>query len=379
MAGIYIHIPFCRQACRYCDFYFTVSLKYRDEYGSALIEELSLRKNYLFDKKVSTIYIGGGTPSVLEERHIHQLLKSIHANYSISEHPEITIEANPDDLTKEYLQMLKRSGFNRLSIGIQSFSESDLELMRRSHTAEQAVECLDNAQGIGFSNINIDLIYGLPDMTMHSWEKNVLLALEMPVQHISAYHLTFEPDTVFYHWKKRGKLVELPEEDSIGQYQLLRSLTGEKAFEHYEISNFALAGYRSAHNSSYWKGDTYAGYGPSAHSYNGAERQWNIASLKKYTEKVNKKELFFEKEVLTHTDKYHDYLLTALRTVEGADLIYIYRTFGDAIYHRLLQLSQEFVKAKDMEYEKEILRMTPAGWLKSDLIIGKLMLLTEKE
>jgi oxygen-independent coproporphyrinogen-3 oxidase len=254
MAGLYIHIPFCRQACRYCDFFFTVSLKYRDEYIEALLIELHHRRNELEGETIETIYLGGGTPSVLTSKHLSEIMNSITKYYSVSSDPELSIEANPDDLSGEYLEMLREKGFNRLSIGVQSFREEDLQLMRRSHSAKQSSECMFTAYEKGFHNINMDLIYGLPDLTLEQWEKNLQKALKQPIQHISAYHLTYEPGTVFHHWKKKGKITEAPEKISLEQYEKLRELTGLQGFEHYEISNFAKEGFRSKHNTTYWKG-----------------------------------------------------------------------------------------------------------------------------
>jgi len=374
MAGIYIHIPFCRQACRYCDFYFSISLKYRDAFVEAVLKEITTRRGYLQNEQISTIYLGGGTPSVLTEQHISTIMNSIKATYSISESPEITIEANPDDLTKEYLEMLKQSGFNRLSIGVQSFREKDLELMRRSHSARQAIDCMDHAQAKGFDNINMDLIYGLPDLSLNDWENNLLNAMKQPVQHISAYHLTYESGTVFHHWKKQGKLIELTEQLSVEQYELLREITGKSNFEHYEISNFAKEGFRSKHNTIYWKGNKYFGFGPSAHSYNGKDRQWNNSSLKTYIEKIQDGESYYETEKLTIKEKYHDYLLTSLRTAEGADLKFIQQKFGTLIYDRFIEKAHRFILGGEMVREKERLKMTENGWLRSDLIVEKFML-----
>ncbi|MEX0982264.1 MAG: radical SAM family heme chaperone HemW [Bacteroidales bacterium] len=374
MAGLYIHVPFCRQACRYCDFYFTVSLKYRDEFVNALLKEISYRKNYIFRDTISTIYLGGGTPSVLSKKQLDRIMGRVIRDYSIDGDAEITIEANPDDLTGESIDFLRGEGFNRLSIGIQSFQEKNLELMRRSHNAKQAKECIGLAQSKGFENISIDLIYGLPGLSLSEWEETVGIAMEQPITHISAYHLTYEPGTVFHHWKKKGRLNEVPEQISIDQYYSLRKLTGEAGFEHYEISNFALEGFRSKHNSTYWTGKKYLGLGPSAHSFNGKERCWNVSSLKQYIEKVNSGEKFTESEILTTKDSYHDYLLTSLRTSDGADTEYIHNHFGEKILTHLIGSAKPFIESEDIILEKGILRMTPGGWLRSDQVIEALML-----
>ncbi|MEX0988417.1 MAG: radical SAM family heme chaperone HemW [Bacteroidales bacterium] len=374
MGGMYIHVPFCRQACRYCDFYFTVSLKYRDSYVASLLTELIRRKDSRDTGEIDTIYLGGGTPSVLTEEQLEMIMGTIRKHYRVRKDAEITIEANPDDLKEDYPGMLRRSGFNRLSIGVQSFQEKDLELMRRSHTAEQAVKCMELAHSKGFENISMDLIYGVPGLTLGEWEENVRITMKQPIGHISAYHLTYEPGTVFHHWKKKGRLKELPEQTSIEQYRLLREITAENGFEHYEISNFAKKGFRSKHNSTYWSGVNYLGFGPSAHSYNGTERRWNIASLKGYIEKVNGGGIYYESEQLTSTEKYHDYLITSLRTVSGADTDHIESVFGIEILNDLLGKVQKFMGSNDLLMQEGILKMTPEGWLKSDMIIGELML-----
>jgi oxygen-independent coproporphyrinogen III oxidase len=374
MAGLYIHVPFCRQACRYCDFYFTVSLKYRDEYISALLKELAQRSKQPGAGEMSTIYLGGGTPSVLSKEQLQKIMKQIHHDYSVMESAEITIEANPDDLTIEYLHFLKNTGFNRLSVGVQSFHAKDLDLMRRSHNEKQARECLEQAYNVGFNNISMDLIYGLPGLSLSGWEENLRITMEQPVTHISAYHLTYEPDTVFNHWKKMGRIAELPEQTSIDMYYALRKISGTKGFEHYEISNFAREGFRSRHNSNYWTGKHYLGFGPSAHSFNGKERLWNVSSLKQYLDKMERGVDVFELEVLSPRDKYHDYLLTSLRTAEGAELGLIKKYFGVTFEQDLMGKSQIFIKRGELVLKNGVLRMTPEGWLKSDLIIEKLML-----
>lgn len=374
MVGLYIHVPFCRQACRYCDFYFIVSLKYRDEYVSALLKELTQRSKQPGAEEIRTIYLGGGTPSVLSKEQLQKIIERIHHDYSVMESAEITIEANPDDLTEDYLRFLKKIGFNRLSVGVQSFRGVDLDLMRRSHNEQQARECLEQAHIAGFNNISMDLIYGVPGLSLSGWEENLHITMEQPVTHISAYHLTYEPGTVFHHWRKKGRLAELPEQTSIDQYHALRKISGAGGFEHYEISNFAREGFRSRHNSNYWTGKHYMGFGPSAHSFNGKERSWNVSSLKQYLEKMERGEDVSESEELSTRDKYHDYLLTSLRTAEGAEIGFIRKYFGASFAQDLIGKSQIFIKKEELVFNNGALRMTPGGWLKSDLIIEKLML-----
>jgi len=374
MTGIYIHIPFCRQACRYCDFYFTVSLQYLDAYVSSLIKEIGERNDPGVARDTATLYFGGGTPSVMSEKHLGMIMEAVRKNYPVCSDAEVTIEVNPDDMTPKVLQMLRGAGFNRLSVGIQSFHEKDLQLMRRSHSAEQARRCPGDAREAGFDNISIDLIYGLPGLTFTEWEQNLSMAMEQPVQHLSAYHLTYESGTVFDHWRKRGRIKELPEQDSIDQYYLLRDITAMHGYEHYEISNFALTGHRSRHNSTYWNGTNYLGFGPSAHSYDGKSRRWNIRSLKEYMERVGSGEDYHVSETLTKADKYHDYLITALRTVEGADISHIRMCFGSEVAEDFRNKTKRFIDGGDMEVIENRIRMTPAGWLKSDLVLGGLLL-----
>ena len=373
MAGIYIHIPFCRQACRYCDFYFTVSLKYRDAYVNALLRELETRADEVSGSLISTAYLGGGTPSVLSHQHLEKIMTRVMELYEIDTAAEVTIEANPDDLDDSRLQSLKAAGFNRLSIGVQSFHSTHLELMRRSHLAEEAVDAILRSAAHGFDNINMDLIYGLPGLKNREWQQNLSTTMDLPVQHISAYHLTYEPGTVFSHWRKKEQIRELPEEISIEQYNMLREVTRTHGFEHYEISNFALPGFRSKHNSNYWSGTPYLGFGPSAHSYTGTERRWNVASLKGYIENSGPGPSGFEREVLTSRDRYHDYLITALRTKEGADLRMIRDQFGDVVAERLKMKAAPFAVSGEVEMEGDELRMTPQGWLRSDLVTQALM------
>ena len=373
MAGIYIHVPFCRQACRYCDFYFTVSLKYRDAYVDALLRELENRADEVSGSLISTVYLGGGTPSVLSHQHLEKIMTRVKELYEIDTAAEVTIEANPDDLDDARLRILKTNGINRLSIGVQSFHSTHLERMRRSHLAEEAVDAIQRSAAHGFDNINMDLIYGLPGLKNTEWHQDLETTMDLPVQHISAYHLTYEPGTVFSHWKKKGKIRELPEENSIEQYNMLREVTSTHGFEHYEISNFALPGFRSKHNSSYWSGTMYVGFGPSAHSFNGKERRWNFASLKAYIENSAAGLSGFEKELLTSRDRYHDYLITALRTKEGADLGMIRDQFGKLVADRLTVKTVPFTASGEIVMEGDELRMTPQGWLRSDLVLQALM------
>jgi oxygen-independent coproporphyrinogen-3 oxidase len=374
MRGIYIHIPFCRQACRYCDFFFSVSLKYVDEYVECLVKEIELRAGEELDSEMETLYLGGGTPSVLSEAHLEKILNTIHTHFTFVENAEWTMECNPDDLSPAYLEQLKNKGFNRISIGIQSFIEKDLELMRRSHNALQAEQSVKDAAAAGFENITIDLIYGVPNQSLREWEQNIKKSLALPISHISAYHLTFEPGTVFDHWRKKGRLLPVFEEESVNQFQLLRSLLLERGFDHYEISNFALNGNRSAHNMLYWSGKPYMGLGPSAHSYDGTDRSWNIASLKKYMEGVSTGSGFSETEELSDREKYHDYLITSLRTRWGADPEYISQQFGGDIFRHFEGKTKSFLKKGTLWTTEGHVAIHPNHWFLTDHILRELFL-----
>lgn len=329
MAGFYVHIPFCRQACRYCDFYFTVSLKHKKELVEALIKEIKNKNNHFENHLFKTLYFGGGTPSVLNENDIHRIISEIKTHYNFDANAEITLEANPDDLSPSYLKGLKKQGVNRLSIGIQSFHNKDLELMRRSHNSEQALSSIKNAQDIGIDNINIDLIYGTPGMTLGEWQENLEKAISLNIPHISAYHLTYEAGTVFDHWRKKKKIIPIDEELSLDQLKHLIKRTEEEGFIHYEISNFAKEGFLSQHNQNYWKGIPYIGIGPAAHSYDGISRYWNISSLKKYIDESQKDSFkYSEYESLSLNDRYNEYIMISLRTMWGLEMDKIEQSFG---------------------------------------------------
>lgn len=319
MAGIYLHIPFCRQACHYCDFHFSTSLKNKSRLIAALNTELERRAGELNAATVNTVYFGGGTPSLLTETELNGLLETLHARFQVSDTAEITLEANPDDLTTDYLRMLHRAGVNRLSIGIQSFLDDDLQGMHRLHTAEEASACVKRAQEEGFSNITIDLMYGLPHRTVEEWKANVDKALALNVPHISAYCLTIEPRTLFGHRYAKGELQKTPDGIVSAQYHALVNALTAAGFEHYEVSNFAQPGMRSRHNSAYWEGVPYVGVGPGAHSFDGARRAWNVSNNPRYIDLVEKNEAWWEEETLTTRDRLNEYLMTGLRTSKGVE------------------------------------------------------------
>jgi oxygen-independent coproporphyrinogen-3 oxidase len=374
MAGIYIHIPFCRKLCHYCNFHRSALTKNINAFLNALVKEIEIRKNYLGDELIETIYFGGGTPSILDIPEINLIISTIHNNFKLNDNPEITLEANPDDLNRDYLQgLINNTPVNRLSIGVQSFYDGDLKLMNRRHSSLQAEESVKNARETGFSNISIDLIYGLPEMNTDKWISNLKKSFSLDIQHISAYHLTFEPGTLFYRFLSEGILAQPTEDESFNQFQVLTRLAQKNKFIHYEISNFAKEGYFSVHNTNYWRQKKYLGIGPSAHSYNYNSRQWNIADNKKYVEGINRGTPFTEIETLDTTTKFNDYLLTSLRTMWGVDLHYIKKSFGLKYLNYIYVKSKKFIDAGNIVKDKTILKLTNRGIFIADYIITELM------
>lgn len=363
MAGVYIHIPFCRQACHYCNFHFVTSLHYKNELVAAILKEIHLRNRYLSNENIETIYFGGGTPSLLTKEEITSLLSAIHASHKVVPGAEITFEANPDDISPGKLRDWKESGINRLSIGVQSFFEEDLQWMNRAHTAEQAISNLQLAKE-EFDNITIDLIYGTPQLTNEKWKKNVDTAIGLNIPHISCYALTVEPKTPLDKMIRQQRSQDIDPDKQSEQFLLLMQWLGDAGYEHYEISNFAKPGWRSHHNSSYWKGTAYIGLGPSAHSYNGAERQWNVSNNTVYIQSLGEGIVPFEKEVLTPTQKQNEYIMTSLRTIEGLDT----GLTGGGV----LEKSQRFIDAGLMKLEKGKLILTREGKLLADGIAAGL-------
>ncbi len=378
MAGFYFHIPFCRQACRYCDFYFTVSTKYKDDVVKAMIKEIAERSSEYSQEKFSTLYFGGGTPSVLTIKDLDLLLDAVFDKYHFTGDPEFTFEANPDDLTPEYLNQLKSRGINRLSIGVQSFREQDLELMHRSHNAAQALKAIDAARDAGIDNLSIDLIYGIPGMTTGDFTDNIAKALSMNIPHLSAYHLTFEPGTVFDHWRKKGRLLPVDEEESLRQFKRLRALTGEKNYQHYEISNFALDGFYSKHNLSYWKQVPYIGIGPSAHSYLGKFRRWNISSNKDYIRGLLQNQgKYFDYEELTLDNLFNEFILTSLRTMWGIDMVRLRERFGDNYVKYTTKLAEKFFTSGMLLKNGDKIYLSENGLFAADYVMSEFFLVDE--
>ena len=371
MSGIYIHIPFCKQACFYCDFHFSTSLKKKDELILSLIDEIKLRKNELNTDVVETIYFGGGTPSMLSQLEIDTIIDAVYINYEVVTNPEITLEANPDDLTKIKLKELAKSRINRLSIGIQSFFEEDLKLMNRAHNAQEAINCLIEAT-LHFKNISVDLIYGIPGSSNQQWKKNIDTVLSSGITHISSYALTVEPKTALESLIKKGMIQNVSDSQAQEQFYILIEELSKHNFVHYELSNFAKEGAFSKNNSSYWQGKSYLGIGPSAHSFDGKQRSWNVKNNAKYISAIQQKKLPIEREFLSITDQYNEYVMTGLRTIWGVSLDKVTREFGKE-YCTYLLLQSEKYRAKELLYiEDEKLKATQKGKFLSDGISADL-------
>ena len=357
MAGIYIHIPFCKQACHYCDFHFSTSLKHKDDMIRALQAEIGWRKDELGNEKIETIYFGGGTPSVLSVDEINKLIMAVHQHFEVTSDPEITLEANPDDLSKEKIKELSQTPINRLSIGVQSFFDDDLLLMNRSHNAQNAYESVAEARKY-FDNITLDLIYGIPNMSMEKWQANIDKALALNVPHISSYALTVEPKTALHHLIQKGE-IPLPD-DGVAHEHFLRLVEVLQAngFVHYELSNFGLPGYFSQNNTAYWQGKKYLGIGPSAHSFDGISRSWNVANNVRYIQHIDQQNLPSEKEYLSFADRYNEYIMTGLRTIWGVSLDKIQADFGAKFENYLRLNAQKYLDNQQLVIEDNHLKTT---------------------
>lgn len=367
MSGIYIHIPFCKQACFYCDFHFSTSLKKKDELISCLIKEIEMRKDELQNETVETIYFGGGTPSLLSMKELESLIDAVYKNYQVVENPEITLEANPDDLSNNLIIQLSKSPINRLSIGVQSFFEDDLQMMNRAHNAEEAKKCLSVATRY-FDNITVDLIYGIPNMSAEKWQQNLQTVFDFGIHHISSYALTVEPNTALDSFIKKGKYPPLNEALAKQHFDILVAETAKQGFVHYEISNFGKPNFFSKHNISYWQGKKYMGIGPSAHSFNETHRSWNVANNTKYIKSILANKLPNEVEKLSKNDQFNEYIMTGLRTIWGVSLSKIEEEFGIDFKNRLLASAEKFIqqgllviasKTKQSFFEDEITSSIP--------------------
>jgi oxygen-independent coproporphyrinogen-3 oxidase len=375
MSGIYIHIPFCKQACYYCDFHFSASLRLKNELLKALSEELLMRKDEM-KEVVETIYFGGGTPSILDVKEIRYLLEIIDQNYRVSKDPEITLEANPDDLTSEKIKEISLTGINRLSIGVQSFFDEDLKFMNRVHSAEEAINSVRGSL-MYFKNITIDLIYGVPGMDEKKWKKNLQTAFDLKVPHISAYALTVENRTALAHFIKKGKYPPVEDELAQEHFSILTGESKKQGFVQYEISNFGKEGFFSIHNTSYWQGKPYLGIGPSAHSFKEDLRSWNISSNGKYIKAIEQKILPSESEKLSVKDQYNEMIMTGLRTIWGVSVKEVEKRFGREIAVHLQKNSEKYLKRYLMKQENDILTLTDEGKFLSDGIAADLFIVKD--
>lgn len=373
MAGIYIHIPFCKQKCTYCDFHFSTTFEeYRQKMIESIANEFVERKDYLENKGINTIYFGGGTPSLLDQNELQIIINAIYQNFDVDEGIEISLEANPDDITDEKLEDWTAVGINRLSIGLQSFKTEDLEWMNRAHTVDEALTCVRKAQEAGISNLTVDLIYGLPNLSLDEWKSHIQQVLDFGVPHISAYCLTVEENTALNNLVNKGKMTVADDDQQSDQFKLLVSLLEENGFDQYEISNFSKAGFESKHNSNYWKGEWYLGVGPSAHSFNGLSRAWNVANNRKYLAAIDKGESHLETEILSSENQFNEYLLTGLRTAYGVDLQKLKKI---APLNNLFTVNcATFINEGWMVSTNNVLILTNEGRLKADYIASELFI-----
>ena len=373
MAGIYIHIPFCKRRCIYCDFFSTTQSEKKSAYVHALCRELEMRKDYLQGEDIETIYLGGGTPSQLLREELEEIFNHIYKVYPVKEDAEITLEANPDDLTPEYVAMLRQLPINRISMGIQTFQEETLKLLHRRHTAVQAIEAFRRCREAGFQNISIDLMYGLPGETLDTWRADLQQAIDLRPEHISAYHLIYEEGTALWKLREQHQVEEADEDLSVSLFSTLIEQLSEAGYQHYEISNFSLPGLHSRHNSSYWTGKKYLGCGPSAHSFNGVSRQWNVASLESYMKGVEEGELDVEVEELDLYTRYNDFVLTSIRTAWGMPLSKLRSEFGEELYRYCMRMAKPHLEQGVLEIGEDVLRLTRKGIFVSDGIMSDLM------
>ncbi len=371
MSGIYIHIPFCKQACHYCDFHFSTSIKKKGALVAMLCKEITLRKNELSSNNIETIYFGGGTPSLLSSEELKQIFDTIYSNFEVMEDAEITLEANPDDLTVENLESLKNAGINRLSIGVQSFFEEDLKMMNRAHNSTEALESIKMAKKY-FENISIDLIYGIPGMSNERWTKNIEIALSLGLPHFSCYALTIEPNTALKKMIEKGQVKPVDDEAARSHFDILTRTLKEEGFIHYEFSNYGKPDYFSKNNTAYWFGKPYLGIGPSAHSYDGKIRKWNVSNNTLYNKSLEIEKLPLEEEELTLSDRYNEYVMTRLRTMWGIDINEVEEKFGYPYKEHLLHEASKEVELGLLEQNEEVLTVTQKGKFLSDGIASNL-------
>lgn len=373
MAGIYIHIPFCKQKCTYCDFHFSTTYEdYREKMMTSVSAELIGRKNYLEGKTIKTIYFGGGTPSLLVESELQLILNTIKSNYKLADELEISLEANPDDINEENLKTWTSIGVNRLSIGLQSFKSEDLQWMNRAHTVEESLNCVHLAQAAGITNLTVDLIYGLPNLSLDEWKNHIQKVIDFGVPHVSAYCLTVEEKTALNSLVKKGKITPSTEDQQSEQFQLLVSMMEDQGFTQYEISNFSKPNFESQHNSNYWKGEWYLGVGPSAHSFNGVSRSWNVANNHKYMKAIQNGSYDCETEILSPANQFNEYVLTGLRTNYGVNLDKINEIIP--VSENFNISCESFINKGWMIKKSNTLMLTKEGRLKADYIASELFI-----
>ncbi|QMU27363.1 radical SAM family heme chaperone HemW [Adhaeribacter radiodurans] len=368
MTGIYIHVPFCKQACHYCDFHFSTSMRRKHEVVQAICQEIILQQNYLSSRELQTIYLGGGTPSLLTATELDKIFTTLHQHFTIAADAEITLEANPDDLTAAKINELKQSPVNRLSIGLQSFHDPHLRLMNRVHSANESLASVQLAQDSGFSNITVDLIYGIPAANHSIWAKDLEQVVALQVPHVSAYALTIEPKTALGNWTKKGTFIPSEDEFVATQFEMLLTHMQTHGYEQYEISNFAQPGWESRHNSNYWKGVPYLGLGPSAHSFNGSSRQYNVANNSQYLAALSQNKIPATVETLSLADQANEYLMTTLRTIWGCDLNKIKNTFGFDLQQLHGNYLSRIIQKGMAQLENNTLTLTNQGKLLADQI-----------
>jgi len=373
VAGIYLHIPFCKQQCTYCDFHFSTTFEaYREEMVNSIARELVSRVSYLEDKPIETIYFGGGTPSILRKDEIAKLLETINSTFQVNPNAEISLEANPDDISVDSLKEWKELGINRLSIGLQSFKEDDLRWMNRAHTVDEAQNCVRLAQSEGFDNLTVDLIYGLPNLTLEEWRNHVRTVIDFDVPHISAYCLTVEEKTVLHKLVKTGKIDSVSDDTQGEQFLELLKMLEAKEYQQYEISNFSKPGFESKHNGNYWKGKWYLGVGPSAHSFNGTSRRWNIANNRRYLKAIEEETTCSETEELSVENQFNERILIGLRTILGVNLneLEAVSTPPKAFYDKM----GSFIESNWMIRQNSAISLTKEGRLRADYIASELFI-----
>lgn len=372
MTGLYIHIPFCKQKCHYCNFYSLASTRYKDDLINAIVNEVMLQQHYLENELVDTIYLGGGTPTLLSADELNRLFDSLAKSFKLAPDPEITLEANPDDISSIYYQQIRKTPVNRISLGVQSFRDADLKYLNRIHSARQAENAIKLLQDAGMTNLTIDLIYGIPTLTDEDWAENLESFFSFDLPHLSAYALTVEPNTALDVLIRKGKKTDPEDGRMAAQFiQLLEAMVA-RGYLHYETSNFCKANAWARHNTNYWRGGKYLGLGPSAHSYNGLSRQWNVANIKEYIEGINNHRPVFEKEILTRDQKYNEYVMVSLRTMWGVDIELISEQFGENYTEHFLKEVQRFEKLKQVKRSRSTFVLTKIGKLLADGIAAQL-------